>query len=172
MNPIRTLPANLALVAGFNQPLPAQNTYSDIPPGCGGWVSGFAQHSSGRLYGCGDIFGLYRSDDFGASWKFLQGSPTDPGLSSFVQSVTVHRLDANRVAFMTAAPTGLASFRTANGLDINGSQDHLTTWAANSSATESTPVSIDANYERVTITDSVSVSAPAKRFVRVRVTTI
>jgi len=80
-----------------------QTTYRDVPLDCGGWVSGFAQHSSGRLYGYGDIFGLYRSDDFGATWRFLQAGLTDPGNITFVSGVTVHPLDANRVAYMAAA---------------------------------------------------------------------
>ncbi len=45
--------------------------------------------------------------------------------------------------------------------------DDLVTWAVNGSATESV-TSLDATFERVTVTDSVA--APAKRFVRVKVT--
>lgn len=41
-------------------------------------------------------------------------------------------------------------------------------WAVNASATTSIPVSIDANYESVTVTDHL---AQSKRFVRVRITT-
>ncbi len=47
--------------------------------------------------------------------------------------------------------------------------DDLATWAVNPSATEST-TSIDATFERVTVTDSVA--APAKRFARVKVTSL
>jgi len=46
--------------------------------------------------------------------------------------------------------------------------DALATWAVNGFATEGTPTSINATFERVTITDSVT--APDKRFARVRVT--
>ena len=99
MSLLRSIITSFALAVGFSQILPAQNTYRDIPLDCGGWMSGFAQHSSGRLYGYGDIFGLYRSDNFGTTWEFLQNRQTDS--SSFITGVTVHRLDANRVAFMT-----------------------------------------------------------------------
>jgi len=96
---MKITPIFLALCATLSSAF-SQTTYRDIPLDCGGWVSGFAQHSSGRLYGYGDIFGLYRSDDFGASWRFLQAGLSDPGVNTFIQGVTVHRLDANRVAFM------------------------------------------------------------------------
>lgn len=75
----------------------AQNTYSEIPIDAGGWVSGFAQHSSGRLYGYGDIFGIYRSDNFGANWTFLQNRMTDA--STAVSGVAVSPTSADRVAF-------------------------------------------------------------------------
>ena len=78
----------------------AQTTYGEIPLDCGGWVSGFAQHPSGRLYGYGDIFGVYRSDDFGANWRFLQGSITE--FVTFVQAVAVSPVDVNRVTFSTS----------------------------------------------------------------------
>ena len=76
----------------------AQTPYRDIPLDCGGWVSGYAQHAgTGRLYGFGDIFGLYRSDDFGSNWHFLQNGFAED--ATFVVGVTVHPSDANRVAF-------------------------------------------------------------------------
>jgi len=97
---MKITPIFLALCATLSSAF-SQTTYRDIALDAGGWVSGFAQHSSGRLYGYGDIFGLYRSDDFGASWRFLQAGLSDPGLNTFISGVTVHRLDANRVAYMS-----------------------------------------------------------------------
>ncbi len=89
--------AAIALLA-FTGGALAQTPCRDVPMDCGGWVSGYAQHAgTGRLYGFGDIFGLYRSDDFGANWKFLQNSLVEN--ATFVVGVTVHPSDANRVAF-------------------------------------------------------------------------
>jgi len=47
--------------------------------------------------------------------------------------------------------------------------DALATWAVNGFATEGTPTSINATFERVTVTDNAPVSA--KRFARVLVMT-
>ena len=77
----------------------AQPIYREVPLDAGGWVSGFAQHSSGRLYGYGDIFGVYRSDDFGANWRFLQAGVTEGG--TFIVGLAVHPQDAARVAYST-----------------------------------------------------------------------
>jgi photosystem II stability/assembly factor-like uncharacterized protein len=86
------------LLSAFLPRATAQTPYRDVALDCGGWVSGYAQHAgTGRLYGFGDIFGLYRSDDFGATWQFLQNSFTED--ATFVVGVTVHPSDANRVAF-------------------------------------------------------------------------
>ncbi|HEX8551943.1 MAG TPA: putative Ig domain-containing protein [Abditibacteriaceae bacterium] len=93
-----------AFICGLSSPLGAQTpTYKTVPLDTGGWVSGFAQHASGRLYGYGDTFGVYRSDDFGANWRYLQNSLTENG--SVVYGLAVSPTDANRVAFLGA--TGL-----------------------------------------------------------------
>lgn len=98
LNPIRAF-VFLSLVFSATFSVLAQTTYRDVSLDCGGWFSGFSQHSSGRLYGYGDIFGLYRSDDFGVSWTFLQASLTES--ETAVTGVTVHPADANRVAFIS-----------------------------------------------------------------------
>ena len=54
----------LALVTGV-LPLTAQTTYRSFPSDCVGYFSGFAIDASGRLYGFGDVFGMWRSDDAG-----------------------------------------------------------------------------------------------------------
>jgi len=46
-------------------------TFKALPLDCGGWFSGFAQADNGRLYGYGDVFGAWRSDDGGMSWSYL-----------------------------------------------------------------------------------------------------
>lgn len=100
----RVVLAILALICGLSGPARAQApTYKAVPLDGGGWVSGFAQHSSGRLYGYGDTFGVYRSDDFGAHWRFLQNSLTENATT--VYGLAVSPTDANRVAFF--GPRGL-----------------------------------------------------------------
>jgi photosystem II stability/assembly factor-like uncharacterized protein len=40
---------------------------------CGGYVSGFVAHPSGRIYCRANVGGIYSSDDQGANWKWLSG---------------------------------------------------------------------------------------------------
>lgn len=75
----------------------AQPVTREIGLDCGGWFSGFAVHSSGRLYGFGDIFGAYRSDDGGESWSFIQKDFTE--MAFFIIAMGVSPVDADRVAF-------------------------------------------------------------------------
>ncbi|MBD2768009.1 T9SS type A sorting domain-containing protein [Hymenobacter sp. BT664] len=49
-------------------------TFKAVPLDCGGWFSGFAQADNGRLYGYGDVFGAWRSDNGGTSWSYLNWS--------------------------------------------------------------------------------------------------
>ncbi|MBD2768107.1 hypothetical protein IC235_09415 [Hymenobacter sp. BT664] len=49
-------------------------TLKAMPLDCGGWFSGFAQADNGRLYGYGDVFGAWRSDNGGTSWSYLNWS--------------------------------------------------------------------------------------------------
>jgi hypothetical protein len=75
----------------------AETTYGEVPLDAGGWVSGFAQHPGGRLYAFGDNFGVYRSDDFGAHWRFLQNSLQEDATT--VYGLAVSPTDPSRVAF-------------------------------------------------------------------------
>ena len=70
---MRRCMAGLALVAGSALlSLTAQaQTLKPVPLDCGGWFSGFAQADNGRLYGYGDVFGAWRSDDGGSNWSYL-----------------------------------------------------------------------------------------------------
>jgi photosystem II stability/assembly factor-like uncharacterized protein len=72
--------------------------HRSIPLDCGGWFSGFAMHSSGRLYGFGDVFGMWRSDDSGMSWNYLQGDFTTS--DQFVNGCAVSAGDADIVSFL------------------------------------------------------------------------
>ncbi len=93
-----TLPASIALP--MTRPVEAQTLYKSIPLDCGGWFSGFASHSSGRLYGFGDVFGFYRSDDAGQTWKYLQGDFIVD--DNFVNAASVARGNADKVVFLTS----------------------------------------------------------------------
>ncbi len=51
-------------------------TFRQMDTDGGGWFTGFAVHSTGRLYGRTDVGGLYRSDDHGDTWTYLSGDFT------------------------------------------------------------------------------------------------
>ena len=62
----------------------------------GGWLTGFASHSGGRLYARTDVGGVYRSDDRGDTWSFLSGElPT--GASHCVQGLAAGETSADIV---------------------------------------------------------------------------
>jgi photosystem II stability/assembly factor-like uncharacterized protein len=98
-----------ALGVACAQPAPAPTTpeaktpaisYRSVGLDCGGWFSGFAMHSSGRLYGFGDVFGMWRSDDSGQSWKYLQGDFITN--DHFINGCAVATGDPDKVAFIGA----------------------------------------------------------------------
>src|SRR4028118_1259972 len=91
--------ATLAVIGsllGSLMPARAQ-THKSIPLDCGGWFSGFAIHSSGRLYGYGDVYGAWRSDNAGQSWTYLNRDFTTD--DNFVSGIDVARGNADIVAF-------------------------------------------------------------------------
>ncbi len=91
----------LALISAIlPHPSCAETVYQSIPLDCGGWFSGFAIHSTGRLYGYGDVFGMWRSDDAGNSWKYLQGDFTT--FDHFIHGCAVASGDADKVAFVSS----------------------------------------------------------------------
>ena len=69
-----------------------------IPLDCGGWLSGFSIHSSGRIYAYGDVFGMWRSDNAGRSWQYLLHDFTT--YDHFVNGSAVSTVDANTVVFV------------------------------------------------------------------------
>ncbi len=79
---------------------PAQTLDRSIPLDCGGWLSGFSIHSSGRLYAFGDCFGLWRSNDAGQSWQYLQNDFTKE--DSGIRGSAVSTGSADTVAFITS----------------------------------------------------------------------
>jgi hypothetical protein len=58
-----TSAAHSASTVGTVQP----SVFCQTDLDAGGWLTGFASHSSGRLYARTDVGGVYRSDDQGAS---------------------------------------------------------------------------------------------------------
>jgi hypothetical protein len=78
-------------------PRVAAPTYKSIPLDGGGWFSGITTHSSGRLYGFGDVFGAFRSDDSGNTWSYLHGNITTN--DNFVSGMDVSTGNADLVAF-------------------------------------------------------------------------
>ncbi|HEX8575623.1 MAG TPA: T9SS type A sorting domain-containing protein [Flavobacterium sp.] len=49
-------------------------TFKAVTLDCGGWFSGLVQADNGRLYGYGDVFGAWRSDNGGTNWSYLNWS--------------------------------------------------------------------------------------------------
>lgn len=71
-------------------------TFTQINNDGGGWFSGFAIHSTGRIYGRTDVGGLYRSNDHGSTWSFLSGDFTTHS-GHFVQGVAISPTNADVV---------------------------------------------------------------------------
>ena len=91
-------------------PASAAVTHKSIPLDAGGWFSGLNIHSSGRLYGYGDVFGTFRSDDAGQTWTYMNrnmaarhnanGNPED---DNFVDAMAVATGNVDTVAFLSGA---------------------------------------------------------------------
>lgn len=86
----------------LRQPLAVSSTpvipgvFEQMDTDDGGWFTGFAIHSTGRLYGRTDVGGLYRSDDHGESWIYLSGDMTSY-TAHCVQGVAIAASDSNIV---------------------------------------------------------------------------
>ena len=83
----------------------------------GGWLTGFASHSFGRLYARTDVGGVYRSDDHGASWRFLSGNMTGAA-GLFVQGLAVGESSPELV--YQAVGTSYAATDSARGIWRSG----------------------------------------------------
>jgi len=98
---IRHFMAGLALAASavlLSFTTQAQ-TFKAVPLDCGGWFSGFAQADNGRLYGYGDVFGAWRSDDGGTNWSYLNWSI--PGGDIVGTGMAVQKNNADVVYYAT-----------------------------------------------------------------------
>jgi hypothetical protein len=89
----------LAASAAFLSFTTQAQTFQAVPLDCGGWFSGFAQADNGRLYGYGDVFGAWRSDDGGANWSYLNWSI--PGGDIVGTGMAVQKNDADIVYYST-----------------------------------------------------------------------
>lgn len=74
-------------------------TFKSVPLDCGGHFSGFAQADNGRLYGYGDVFGAWRSDDGGSNWSYLNWSI--PGGDIVGLGMAVQKNNADVVYYYT-----------------------------------------------------------------------
>ena len=94
--------AGLALILSLTfLSLTAQaQTLKAVPLDCGGWFSGFAQADNGRLYGYGDVFGAWRSDDGGNNWSYLNYSI--PGGDFYGCAMAVQKNNADVVYYATS----------------------------------------------------------------------
>ena len=96
-------------VVGSPQPGAFRQTDLDA----GGWLTGFASHSSGRLYARTDVGGVYRSDDQGTAWRFVSGNMTSSA-GLFVQGLAVGETSADLV--YQAVGTSYVSADAARGV--------------------------------------------------------
>jgi len=73
MYKIKSMAAVLAMFAStvLLSSVAQAQAFKSLPLDCGGWFSGFAQADNGRLYGYGDVFGAWRSDNGGNNWSYL-----------------------------------------------------------------------------------------------------
>jgi hypothetical protein len=122
--------ALLGLALTASVPVEAQS-HKSIPLDAGGWFSGFAVNKpTGRLYGYGDVFGGWRSDNNGATWKFLNNTiigrvdsnSGNVSIDHFLQGIAVGS-DPNKVAFRTP---GRLYTSTNGGDDWTASMTDLT----------------------------------------------
>lgn len=107
-------------------PVQAQ-TFKSVPLDCGGWFSGFAQADNGRLYGYGDVFGAWRSDNGGTNWSYLNWGI--PGGEVYGTGMAVQKDNADVVYYATSTSlwkstnggTSWTALLTDIGIDANNS---------------------------------------------------
>ncbi len=107
--------------SSVGQPIPGAFRQTDLD--AGGWLTGFASHSGGRLYARTDVGGVYRSDDRGDSWRSLSGSMTSSAAHA-VQGLAVGETSAD-VVFQAVGVSYLGSDA---GRGIWRSMDGGTSW--------------------------------------------
>lgn len=99
-------------------------TFTQLDFDCGGYVSGFAVHSSGRVYCKANVGGLYRSDDNGKTWRWLSGDM--PGVASQMPNGLVVLPSDPDVVIQT---TGTSYVQYDESRGIWKSRDGGATWA-------------------------------------------
>jgi len=114
------LVSHAASVLDTSQPGAFRQTDLDA----GGWLTGFASHSGGRLYARTDVGGVYRSDDRGDSWRFLSGSLTSSAAHA-VQGLAVGETSAD-IVFQAV---GVSYLGSDSGRGIWRSMDGGTSWS-------------------------------------------
>ena len=93
---LRLLPLGFFLAAATSMADVIPGSFRQIDGDGGGWFSGFAGHSGGRIFGRTDVGGMYRSDDHGLSWRYLSGDMITVA-GSFVQGIAVDPGNSNVV---------------------------------------------------------------------------
>ncbi len=111
------LPVTLLAASSVGPPMPGVFRQTNLD--AGGWLTGFASHSSGRLYARTDVGGVYRSDDHGENWKFVSGE-MNSSAGLFVQGLAVGETSADLVfqavgTSYTATDANRGVWRTTNG---------------------------------------------------------
>lgn len=103
--------------------------FTQIDVDGGGWFTGFAAHSSGRLYGRTDVGGAYRFDSNTQSWTWLNGSIDRFG-SSLVHGIAVNPGNVNDPANSDVIymATGTSLLGTQSGSGIWKSTDSGNSW--------------------------------------------
>src|SRR4028118_716164 len=65
--------SSLLLASPQAQAQTSDASYQEIGLDCGGWFYALATtNTPGRIYGGGDVFGVWRSDNYGETWTGLQ----------------------------------------------------------------------------------------------------
>jgi hypothetical protein len=101
----------------------AQATYKEIGLDCGGRFLGFCTTNvPGRIYGYGDVFGTWRSDNYGATWQPLQNGFQK--FDNFIAAMGVQGTNADIVGFVTNNAGG----DTTKQSGFYGSSDGGATW--------------------------------------------
>jgi len=102
-----------AVEAASSVGTPQPGVFRQTDLDAGGWLTGFASHSGGRLYARTDVGGVYRSDDQGGSWRFLSGNMTSSA-GLFVQGLAVGETSADVI--YQAVGTSYVASDAARGL--------------------------------------------------------
>lgn len=68
----------IAAMVSVTWAAPIAGYFTQLDFDCGGYVTGFAMHPTGRIYCRANVGGLYRSDDHGETWQWLSSTLKTP----------------------------------------------------------------------------------------------